>query len=390
MLRVLAVLALTAVVACGGVPPLTEPFAAPGGGAVIRVPEEQPTIQAGVDAARDGDVVLVAPGFYFEKVKIEGKRLTVASWYLASSDPTHRAKTVISGRGAAFEVKGGSDDAGDVRIVGFTLRNAKFGVVAHDAAVRVEDNRIYANARDAIVGFSARLSVARNEIRDHAAGAGILLHGSSSLLAEDNRFDRNLAGFEFMFHPYEGERLELRVRRNEVLRSVGNGIVMAGREFGSDRVVWIERNVFDRGRGIAVSCIEIGGNREPTEGAELREPIFVVQNTFVRNTFGLIGGDNVVALNNLFVGTIEVAMMRLRERSVAERNGFWRNGLDTEDVPRSRRLRARDPLLDEEYRLQSGSPAIDAGLTSYTHDGVAVLPVGSYAGEAPDLGAFER
>lgn len=390
MRRTLAVLALAAGVACGGTPPLPEPFEAPGGGAVVRVPEEQPTIQAGVDVAGDGDVVLVAPGFYFEKVKIEGKRLTVASWFLASNDPRHRDKTVVSGRGAAFEVKGRPGGSGEVRIVGFTLRNAKFGVVVHDAVVRVEDNRIYANAREGIAGFGARLSVARNEIRDQTAGAGLMVQGSSSLVAEENRFDHNLIGLEFLFHAYEGERLELRVRNNEVLRSVGSGVAMAGLEGGSDRAVWIERNVFDRGRGIAVSCLNLSGNWEPTDGAPLEEPIFVVQNTFVRNTFGLVGGDNVVALNNLFVGTVEVAMMRLRERSVAERNGFWRNGLDTEDVPRARRLRDVDPLLDGDYRLQSGSPAIDAGLASFTHDGVAVLPVGPYAGNAPDLGAFER
>lgn len=32
--------------------------------AVIRVPADEPTIQRGVDAARDGDAVLVAPGTY--------------------------------------------------------------------------------------------------------------------------------------------------------------------------------------------------------------------------------------------------------------------------------------------------------------------------------------
>jgi hypothetical protein len=379
-----------AVVACGGVPPLSETFEAPGGAAVIRVPEAQPTIQAGVDAARDGDVVLVAPGFYFEKVKIEGKHVTVATWYLASSDPIHREKTIVSGRGAAFEVKGGPDDVGEVRIVGFTLRNAKFGVVAHDAAVRVEDNRIYSNAREAIVGSNARLTITRNEIRDHANGAGVLVNGASTLLAEDNRLDRNVVGFELMFHPHKGERLELRVRGNQVTRSTGGGVAMAGYEEPSDRVVWIERNVFDRSGAIAVGCNQISGTRAPTDGAALNEPIFVVQNTFVRNSFGLIGGDNVVALNNLFVGTTHVALLRLRERSVVERNGFWSNGLDSEDVPRSRRLRAVDPLLDKEYRLQAGSPAIDAGLASYTHDGITVLPLGSYTGEAPDLGAFER
>jgi hypothetical protein len=45
--------------------------------ATLRVPDDHPTIQAAVDAARPGDLVLIAPGTYREAVQVTTDRLTI-------------------------------------------------------------------------------------------------------------------------------------------------------------------------------------------------------------------------------------------------------------------------------------------------------------------------
>lgn len=84
-------------------------------GDTIRIPADQPTIQAGIDASTSGDTVLVAPGTYFENIAYDNKDITLRS----EGGP---AVTVIDGSSVLSVIKVKYLTAASA-IEGFTIRN---------------------------------------------------------------------------------------------------------------------------------------------------------------------------------------------------------------------------------------------------------------------------
>ena len=87
-------------------------------GATIRVPLNQPTIQAGINAASDRDTVLVAPGTYVENINFNGKAIRVMS----ESGPT---ATVINGNQAGSVVTFENAENENTLLTGFSITNGR-------------------------------------------------------------------------------------------------------------------------------------------------------------------------------------------------------------------------------------------------------------------------
>jgi hypothetical protein len=68
-------------------------------GATINIPGDMPTIQEGIDEASDGDIVLIAPGTYHENILLDGKTITLASWFFTTGQEEYIDQTIVDGGG---------------------------------------------------------------------------------------------------------------------------------------------------------------------------------------------------------------------------------------------------------------------------------------------------
>jgi len=193
------------------------------------------TISAAVDAARDGDTVLVRPGRYEESVIVDGKTITIRgdgerdaivvgsghgpAFHLVETRSKLAGLTITGGRpdsepevGAALRVTGGAPDLDRLRVTqgqGVVFEGGAAGAIEHSqidgnacgilfhgiwvqggASPRIEENEVWASAGKAIEmgGAGTDPLVRANRIHD---GEGILVGEGACPRIEENEIWAN-------------------------------------------------------------------------------------------------------------------------------------------------------------------------------------------------------
>ena len=89
--------------------------------AEIHVPLQVPTIQGAIDAAQDGDKIVVQPGLYPENINFRGKAILLTG--TNPLDPAVVTSTIIDGNMKGSVVTFNSGETGRSVLTGFTIRN---------------------------------------------------------------------------------------------------------------------------------------------------------------------------------------------------------------------------------------------------------------------------
>lgn len=403
----------------------------------IHIPVDYPTIQQGINAAANGDSVIVAPGMWYEHLTIAGKNIILGSWFLTTGDTAYIRETNLNGSNTGRVITV-SDAGAGTRISGFTIRN---GRSADGAAIRTTNSNLQIDHVDILNNTAECDSI------QYSTGGGIACH-ESTLILSDFTFSNNRALCSVLPESPLGGALYGRYSELHLIRGkfqynngdLGGGACLTSCNTVIQQVEFISNEASWFGGGICVlggelSIVEStlrenqggGGIFSSYEGSlDIQNCLFAdnerwsVQNwdymvlTITNSTFTgkgsydhlLISAVETRILNSVFwgQGDAELHFSGGGPKDLYLINSLLKNGASgiTGNVIQhiTGPLLSENPLFADtiSYRLSDNSPCIGAGLDSLdSYPNISAPDIDLYlnprpnpAGSPPDLGAIEH
>jgi hypothetical protein len=179
-------------------------LAAPSRAATLRVPEDYPTIQAGIDQAAVGDTVLVGPGDWVDTqrrfVRINGVGqvaeavvFTKSGVAVVGSQGAPKTRLVLQSPTATGTVVHADDGGPSTLLRGFTITGADDAIeggswteVGISSWLEIDQCKVASNQERAAIFYRGRVRFSRSEITGHDTGlfdaAVFVLNGSLEMI----------------------------------------------------------------------------------------------------------------------------------------------------------------------------------------------------------------
>ena len=131
---------------------------------VFRIPEDTISIQCGIEWAENGDIILISPGTYQERIDFLEKNITVASFLYSGFDQSLILEPILNGNmeGTVVTINGGQDQS--AILLGLTIENGNSeqiggGILIENSSPTISHNIIRNNHAGECGGEGAGIAI---------------------------------------------------------------------------------------------------------------------------------------------------------------------------------------------------------------------------------------
>jgi hypothetical protein len=378
------------------------------------VPDNYPTIQAAISAAKAGDIIQVRAGTYTENVILD-RAVTLTAETFDAANPANNATILEGGAGTAtITIPANLTQMPIIR--GFVIRNGLNGI---QAASPFTAELNFFNSSGIQVNYQWGSGANRNNVYFKASDDAIHLDAvDRPLLIENNRIMYAADdGIEVNLQdkPSPPAPVEIDIWNNMIIGSREDGVQFVdfpGDPQDTNRRFVLVGNLIANSQKAGIGLMPNANTIEDYSGADMVEAIRVINNTLYGNNHGISGGDNLVAINNIITNSAGRGVWKVQGppgfNAAVAYTLFFNNTLDADQTTLGAGIiTGQDPLfaatpnpgsdgtwetVDDDFSgllLQGTSPAIDKGVTQYAAANGELIPpnpLTGFIGAAPDLG----